>query len=75
MQQLIEFVSLDHSCTDVTIGGSSSLDKFSFDSQPADWPFKSAQMLYYGAEKGTWVDGWLQGVPSNFTTSYPSPSC
>ncbi len=75
--QLINlFFSLaDHSCTDVTISGTAPLDSFSFDSQPADWPYKSMEMLYYGAERATWSNGWLQGIPSNFTTTYPSLVC
>jgi len=64
-----------HSCTDVTISGSNSIDKFAFDSQPEDWPFKSSQMLYYGSESGTWSGSWLSGIPSNYTTTYDSLTC
>ena len=68
-------VPLDHSCTDVTIGGTTSISQFPLDGQPVDWPFKSMEMLYYGAEAGTWANGWLQGVPSNYTTQYDSLVC
>jgi hypothetical protein len=64
-----------HSCTDITISGSFPIDKFSFDNQPLDWPYKSKEMLYYGAEHNTWSNGWLQGIPSNFTTEYTSLVC
>lgn len=63
-----------HSCADITISGTESLDSFEFDGQPADWPFKSEKMLYYTAESGEWTDGLLQGVPSNFTTPFPPPA-
>ncbi len=46
------------------------------DSQPADWPFKSMKMQYYGAEVGTWSkEGWLAGIPSNYTTDFEVLKC
>jgi len=65
-----------HSCSDVTISGINSIDKFSFDSQPSDWPYKYLAVSNYGTETGTWSDaGWLQGVPSNYTTTFPNLTC
>lgn len=64
-----------HSCSDVTILGSAPLSEFPMDSQPFDWPYKSMKMSYYGAEVGNWSDGWLQGVPTNYTTNYDALSC
>jgi hypothetical protein len=64
-----------HSCTDVTITGTQPISAFGMDQQPADWPFKSMTMQYYGAEVGTWNKGLLSGVPSNYTTDFKSFSC
>lgn len=66
-----------HSCSDVTLLGSTPLEQFPQDSQPADWPFNSAsmKMQYYGDEVGTWSNGWLQNIPSNFTTTYDALTC
>lgn len=66
-----------HSCSDVTIMGSIPYTQFSQDLQPEDWPYNSAHMKMqnYGAEKGIWNDGWLQDIPSNFTTVYDVLSC
>ena len=66
---------VDHSCTDVTISGANAFEKYAFDSQPEDWPFKTKTTSYYGAEVATWSDSWLQGIPSNFTTTYDSLKC
>lgn len=68
-------LSTDHSCTDVTISGTQDISSFAWDSQPSNWPYKSTEMLYYGAEQATWSNGWLQGIPSNFTTIYDSLVC
>lgn len=65
----------DHSCSDVAITGTQPLSAFSMDSQPADWPFKSMQMQYYGAEVGAWKGGWLENVPSNYTTDFGTLKC
>jgi len=65
-----------HSCTDVVITGQYPLSSFAMDSQPVDWPYKSMEMQYYGAEVGEWSEaGWLSGIPSNYTTTYPSLQC
>jgi hypothetical protein len=61
----------------VVITGENSLDSFAFDYQPADWPFNSdkLKMNYYGAEAGTWSNGWLANVPSNFTSDFHTLKC
>lgn len=66
-----------HSCSDVVLLGRTPLRKFAQDSQPADWPFNSAnmKMQYYSAESGSWSNGWLNNVPSNYTTNYDVLSC
>lgn len=75
--QANECFSNYHSCTDVNILGSIPASKFSQDSQPADWPFNAANMkpFYYGSEVGTWSNSWLQGIPSNYTTTYDVLTC
>ena len=56
--------------------GKYPLSSFSVDSQPADWPFKSMEMQHYGAEVGTWSsEGWLAGIPSNYTTDFEVLKC
>ena len=73
---LIDYLCIvDHSCSDITISGTTPIDKFAFDSQPEDWPFKSKTVSYYGAEVGTWANGWLSGLPANFTTTFDSLTC
>jgi hypothetical protein len=69
------YLYIDHSCTDVTITGTQPISAFDIDSQPADWPFKDIQMQYYGAEVGPWKDGWLENVPSNYTTDFATLKC
>jgi len=64
-----------HSCTDVVITGSQPISSFPFDSQPSDWPFKSMKMQYYGAEIGTWSNGLLQDIPSNYTNDFGNLKC
>eukprot|EP00601_Ochromonadales_sp_CCMP2298_P028581 CAMPEP_0173331910 /NCGR_PEP_ID=MMETSP1144-20121109/4061_1 /TAXON_ID=483371 /ORGANISM="non described non described, Strain CCMP2298" /LENGTH=272 /DNA_ID=CAMNT_0014276739 /DNA_START=277 /DNA_END=1095 /DNA_ORIENTATION=+ len=64
-----------HSCSDVVLLGSQPLSALPYDSQPADWPFKSMKMQNYGAEVGQWSGGWLQGVPSNYTTPFDNLRC
>ena len=61
-----------HTCTDVIITGSQPLSDFAFDSQPDDWPYKGMEMQHYGLEAAEWKDGWLSGIPSNYTTEYTS---
>jgi hypothetical protein len=75
--QANECFSNYHSCSDVNIGGSIPYTQFAQDQQPADWPYnsKTMQMQYYGAETGTWSDGWLQGLPANYTTTYDVLKC
>lgn len=78
-RQLIVFTSpciVDHSCTDVVITGTRDISEFAFDSQPADWPYKNLAMQYYTSEAATWSkDGWLQGLPSNFTADFKTLTC
>lgn len=64
-----------HSCSDVTITGTQPLESFAMDSQPADWPYKSMDMQYYGAEVGPWKDGWMESVPTNYTTNFGTLKC
>lgn len=64
-----------HSCADVSILGTHPLSDFPLDSQPSDWPYGSLKMQYYGAEVGPWENGWLNGIPANYTTSYSSLTC
>lgn len=64
-----------HSCSDVIINGEIPISDFEFDQQPANWPYKSMKMNYYGAESGIWKDGFLTDVPSNFTTVFDSLTC
>lgn len=64
-----------HSCADVKITGSQPLSAFPLDSQPADWPYNSLRMQYYGAEVSEWSNGWLSGIPSNYTTEFDSLKC
>lgn len=64
-----------HSCTDVIIDGQTPIADFEFNQQPSDWPYAGMKLNYYGAEAGTWKDGFLTGVPSNFTTVYDSLTC
>jgi hypothetical protein len=64
-----------HSCADVQILGTQPLSDFAFDSQPADWPYSSMKMQYYGAEVGDWSEGWLTGIPANYTTDFSSLKC
>jgi len=33
------------------------------------------KMQNYGAEVGQWSGGWLQGVPSNYTTPFDNLRC
>lgn len=66
---------IDHSCTDVVINGKYPLSDFAMDSQPADWPYKSMKMQYYGAEIGKWSNGLLESVPANYTTDFKSFQC
>lgn len=58
-----------HSCTDVTIDGSTPIAEASFE-QPLLWPYRTMRESYYKLEAGQWQDGWLaeQGVPKIFTT-------
>lgn len=65
----------DHSCSDVIITGTQPLESFSLDSQPEDWPYKSMKMQYYGAEVGPWKNGWMENVPSNYTTDFGTLKC
>ena len=65
----------DHSCTDVTISGSTPIDQFDINGQNSQWPFASMPMHYYGREVGAWKNGWLVDVPSNFTTDYNVLKC
>jgi hypothetical protein len=64
-----------HSCTDVIITGTQSVETFALNSQPADWPFATAPIQYYTKESGSWKDGWVTGVPSNYTTQYSNLQC
>jgi hypothetical protein len=65
-----------HSCTDVIILGSQPIESFPADYQPEDWPFRKEKFQYYGKEVGDWsTDGWLLGVPSNYSTSYDTLTC
>jgi len=65
-----------HSCTDVTITGTQPITNFFLNSQPADWPYSKLKPQYYTAERATWsTDGWLQGIPSNFTTPFNKLLC
>lgn len=64
-----------HSCTDVIIEGKLPIGHFSMDSQPADWPYADLKTQYYTTESSEWKDGWLQGIPSNYTTVYDSLTC
>ena len=69
-------LNTDHSCSDVTISGQFPITSFAVDSQPADWPYKSMQMQYYGKESGSWsTDGWLAGIPANYTTDFSTLKC
>lgn len=63
---------IDHSCTDIIIDGEKDLNNFSQDGQPINWPYKNQTMQYYSTEAGLWKDGWLQNVPSDYTTVYSS---
>jgi len=65
-----------HSCADVKITGTQPLSAFALNSQPANWPYASLPIQYYGNEIGTWSkEGWLAGIPSNFTTQYDLLKC
>jgi len=64
-----------HSCFDFTIEGTQPFESFAFDSQPSDWPYKSMDMNYYGAEIGTWEYGWLTGIPKNYTQDVEQAEC
>eukprot|EP00128_Syssomonas_multiformis_P018513 Colp12_sorted_trinity150504_noHs@27102 len=63
-----------HSCFDVAINGAQSLLNNNY-TQPANWPFAKAKSGVYGAEVGTWKNGWLQGVPAEFTTQAGEKLC
>lgn len=65
----------DHSCTDVILTGSQPLSSFAFDSQPADWPYNTMKMNYYGAEASEWSNAWLSGIPANYTTEFDTLKC
>lgn len=69
-------ILLDHSCTDVVITGKLPLSSFNIDGQLEDWPYKSKKMQYYGTEASTWsTDGWLQGIPLQYTIDYKTLAC
>ena len=57
-----------HSCSDIRILGNNPVEKFEFNQQPADWPYAKLDMGKYRSEAAEWKDGWLVGIPHNFTT-------
>lgn len=58
-----------HSCTDVTITGSTPLSQASAFGQPEDWPYAKLTESHYTTEPGSWADGWLaEDVPAIYTT-------
>eukprot|EP01036_Dinobryon_divergens_P032857 gene32857-42536_t len=64
-----------HSCTDVIITGTQPITSFSMDSQPLSWPYKNITMQYYRSESSKWSNGWLQNLPTEFTTDYATLKC
>ena len=69
-EQENECYSNYHTCTDVTISGTQPLSNFAYNSQPTDWPYKDMQMQYYSLEAAQWSNGWLEGIPPEYTTEY-----
>jgi len=63
-----------HSCFDVSIYGSVPIAQANF-TQPNIWPFANQTQFVYGDEPGPWTDGWLQHVPSEFTTEQGQKMC
>jgi len=70
--QANECFSSYHSCTDVVITGTKRLDQFTYNQQPFDWPYFNLPPQFYSAEVGGWTNGWLNNIPSNFTTDFKS---
>lgn len=63
-----------HSCIDVSIYGKTPVQSARFP-QPSIWPSANQTELHYGQEVGTWTNGWLQGVPSEFSTQAGTDLC
>ena len=66
------YLCLDHSCADIIIKGVKPIKDFDLvDRIPSIWPYKNKTNGYYSKESANWENGWLKGIPSNFTKIYP----